>query len=125
MTDYIQIVTTTAGEAEAAAIAETLVQERLAACVQVIGPVASTYWWQGKIETSREWQCWIKSSRDLYDQVEQAIRRLHSYEVPEILAIPILSASAAYLAWLDGEVGTARGKGEGGGRKGEGGGRKG
>ena len=98
MTDYLQIVTTTASEAEAAAIGRSLVERRLAACVQVVGPITSTYWWQGTIETGQEWQCWIKSRRDLYEQVEQAIRQLHSYEVPEILAIPVVAGAVGYLA---------------------------
>ena len=71
---------------------------------QVTGPITSTYRWQGKIETAEEWQCWAKSRRDLYPQIEQAIRRLHPYQVPEILAMPILAGSADYLAWLEAET---------------------
>jgi periplasmic divalent cation tolerance protein len=104
MSDYIQVVTTTGTRDDAQRIAVALVEERLAACVQVVGPVASTYRWNGQIETSEEWQCWIKTRQSLYGRVEQAIRRLHPYEVPEILALPILVGSAAYLAWLDEEV---------------------
>ncbi len=104
MTDFIQVVTTTERKEDAAAIARTLVDERLAACVQVLGPVTSTYRWKGEIETAEEWQCWAKTRRELYEQVEQSIRRLHPYEVPEILAMPILAGSAGYLAWLEGEV---------------------
>jgi periplasmic divalent cation tolerance protein len=104
MTDYIQVVTTTECQEDAERIARALVDQRLAACVQVSGPITSTYRWQGKIETAREYQCWAKTRRDLYQQVEQAIRHLHPYEVPEILAIPILSGSADYLAWLERET---------------------
>ena len=100
MTDFIQVVTTTEHRADAERIARALVEERLAACVQVTGPITSTYRWHGKIETAQEWQCWAKSRRDLYNEVEQAIRRLHPYEVPEILAMPILAGSADYLKWL-------------------------
>jgi len=103
MPDYIQVVTTTAERKDADRIALALVEERLAACVQVTGPIQSTYRWRGAIESAQEWQCWAKTRRDLYERVEQAIRRLHPYEVPEILAIPILAGSASYLAWLDGE----------------------
>jgi periplasmic divalent cation tolerance protein len=110
MTDYIQVVTTTERREDAERIARTLVEERLAACVQVTGPITSTYRWQGQIETAQEWQCWAKSRRGLYDKIEQTIRRLHPYEVPEILAMPILAGSAGYLAWLEGE--TERGKDE-------------
>lgn len=106
MPEYVQIVTTTERQDDAERIARELVQRRLAACVQVIGPIRSTYRWRGKIETAQEWQCWAKSRRDLYDQVEQAIRQLHAYEVPEILAVPIVAGSAGYLAWLEEELGS-------------------
>jgi len=104
MPDYIQVVTTTQRHEDAEAIARRLVEDRLAACAQVLGPIHSTYRWQGQIETAEEWQCWAKSRRELYPAIEQAIRRLHPYEVPEILAIAVLAGSASYLAWLDGEV---------------------
>jgi periplasmic divalent cation tolerance protein len=104
MTDYIQVVTTCDQLLIAENIANTLIEERLAACVQIVGPVTSIYRWQGKIEKTQEWQCWCKSRRDLYDRIEAAIRRLHPYQVPEILAVPVLAGSADYLAWLDGEV---------------------
>ena len=90
MPDYIQVVTTTEKQEDAQRIGRALVEGRLAACVQLVGPITSTYRWQGKIETAQEWQCWAKSRRELYDQIEQAIRRIHPYEVPEILAIPDL-----------------------------------
>ena len=105
MTDFIQVVTTTEHREDAERIARTLVEERLAACVQVSGPITSTYRWQGKIETAEEWQCCAKTRRDLYEKVEQAIRRLHPYEVPEIVAMPILAGSADYLKWLAEETG--------------------
>lgn len=104
MSDYIQVVTTTDKEADAQRIARSLVETRLAACVQVFGPVLSTYRWQGAIETNREWQCWAKTRRDLFERIEQAIRQIHPYEVPEILAVPILAGSESYLAWLDAET---------------------
>lgn len=102
--EYIQVVTTTEHREDAERIARALVEERLAACVQVVGPITSTYRWRGAVETAQEWQCWAKSRRDLYDAIEQAIGRLHPYEVPEILAVPILAGSAGYLAWLDEQV---------------------
>ena len=104
MGQYIQVITTTERREDADRIAGALVEARLAACVQVVGPITSTYRWQGKIETAQEWQCWAKSRRDLYDQIQQAIRRLHPYEVPEILALPVLAGSVDYLAWLDGQI---------------------
>jgi periplasmic divalent cation tolerance protein len=105
VTDYIQVVTTTEHQEDAERIARALVEERLAACVQVAGPITSIYRWRGQIETAREWQCCAKSRRELYDEIERAIRRLHPYEVPEILAMPVLAGSADYLAWLEQETG--------------------
>jgi len=104
MTDAIQVVTTAATKADAQAIATAVVGKRLAACAQVIGPITSTYWWQGKIETADEWLCIMKSRQDLYDELEQAIRQVHPYEVPEILAFPVVLGSQDYLEWMDHEL---------------------
>jgi periplasmic divalent cation tolerance protein len=98
---YIQVVTTTARREEAQRIARELVEKRLAACAQVSGPITSIYRWQGKIETDEEWQCWCKTRGEFFAQVEAAIRAIHPYEVPEILAVPIVAGSERYLAWLD------------------------
>jgi periplasmic divalent cation tolerance protein len=100
MVAMIQIMTTTPDKQEADRIAEELVTRRLAGCVQVAGPITSTYRWQGKIETSEEWLCIIKTRRANYAAVEQAILELHSYEVPEILAINVVEGSQSYLDWL-------------------------
>jgi periplasmic divalent cation tolerance protein len=104
MPDYIQVVTTTENHEQAEAIARALVEERLAACVQIVGPITSIYRWHDNIETAQEWQCWAKSRRDHYDAIETLIRRLHTYQVPEILAIDVLAGSVDYLNWLDGEI---------------------
>jgi periplasmic divalent cation tolerance protein len=104
MPECIKVVTTTARRDEAQRIAQALVEERLAACVQIVGPVTSTYRWQGRIETAEEWQCWAKSRLELYERIEQAIRRLHPYEEPEILATPIVEGSPGYVRWIDEEV---------------------
>jgi periplasmic divalent cation tolerance protein len=101
MSDHIQVLTTTDSEEEAQAIAAVLVERRLAACVQVLGPVASTYRWHGEIERAQEWQCLAKTGAPLYPEVEAAIREAHSYDEPEIVAIPILRGSPGYLAWID------------------------
>jgi periplasmic divalent cation tolerance protein len=105
MTETIQVVTATETKASAQAIATTVVERRLAACVQIIGPITSTYWWQGEIETAEEWLCVIKSRRDLYERLEEAIREGHPYDVPEILAVPVVAGSKDYLRWLDSELG--------------------
>lgn len=104
MSDYIQILTTAGTRDDAETIGRTLINERLAACVQLSGPILSTYRWQGSIETSQEWQCLIKTRRELFDLVEATIRRLHPYEVPEIIAVPIVAAHRGYLEWIDAEV---------------------
>jgi periplasmic divalent cation tolerance protein len=104
MTDAIQVVTTIASREEAERIAGELVARRLAACVQIVGPITSTYRWQGKIETGQEWQCVVKTRASRYAAVEAAIRELHSYEVPEILALAIVAGHRGYLDWLAGEV---------------------
>lgn len=100
MTDVIQIITTTARPEDAQAIAAYLVEQGLAACAQISGPITSVYRWQGRVETAQEWQCVIKTRAALYVQVEQAIRARHPYETPEILATPVVYGSAAYLDWL-------------------------
>ena len=104
MTDYIQVVTTVERQEDAETIARTLVEARLAACVQVLGPIASTYHWQGSIENSREWLCAAKSRASLYARIEEAIRKVHPYQVPEILALPIVAGSESYLRWIDQET---------------------
>jgi len=104
MSDHIQVITTIDREEAAAEIARLLVEKRLAACVQVVGPITSTYRWKGRIETTREWQCVAKTRRELYPRVEEAIRQAHPYEEPEILAVSMAAASRTYLAWLDEQV---------------------
>lgn len=104
MTTAIQITITAGSRDEANHLAALLVERRLSACVQVSGPIASTYRWQGKIETSSEWLCVAKTTRQLFAAVEAAIRQAHSYDTPEILATPIVDASSDYLAWLRAQV---------------------
>ena len=104
MTEYIQALTTVERREDAERIAQELVARRLASCVQIAGPIHSTYHWQGQIVTAQEWQCLAKSRRDLFPEIERAIRRLHPYEVPEILATPLVDAGADYLAWIDKEI---------------------
>ena len=104
MHEYIQVATTVATEKEAAGIAGLLVEQRLAACVQVIGPMTSHYRWQGKIETATEYLCLAKSRAGLYPEIEAAIKANHPYEVAEIIATPVIAGSKEYLAWLDAEV---------------------
>ena len=101
MSNHVEITTTTASRDDARRIARTLVEKRLAACVQIRGPIESTYRWQGNVETAEEWQCVAKTRRDLFGEVERAIRELHPYDVPEILAVEIIATSEAYARWLE------------------------
>ncbi len=104
MGEIIQVTTTIGTKAEAQEIARFLVAQRLAACVQIVGPIQSTYWWQEAITTEQEWLCVIKSRRELAAGIEAAIRDAHSYAIPEIIVTPILAGSADYLEWVSQEV---------------------
>ncbi len=97
---FIQVMTTTGTKEQAREIARRLVEEKLAACVQILDGIESTYLWKGKVETSGEFMCFIKTREDLYPQVEEAIKKIHSYETPEIIALPITGGSKDYLKWL-------------------------
>lgn len=107
MTDKILVFTTCGSAEEAAQIARSLVESRLAACVTVTPGIRSVYRWQGAIEEGEEWSLTIKSRRDLFAGLSTELRRLHSYETPEILAIPVVEGAAAYLQWMEGELRTA------------------
>jgi periplasmic divalent cation tolerance protein len=100
MPDFIQVVTTAPTREQAAEIGQHLLDRRLAGCVQVSGPISSSYWWEGKVETAEEWYCIIKTTAARYPEVEAAIRAVHQYDVPEILAFPVAFGSRSYLDWL-------------------------
>lgn len=101
MAEYLQVLTTIGSEEEAERLSAALVERRLVACVQVIGPISSRYRWQGKVEHSQEWLCLAKTEASRYPELEAAICDLHSYEEPEIVATPIVAGSAGYLDWLN------------------------
>ena len=104
MKEYIQVITSTRNKKDAEKIAAELIRMKLAACTQILGPVNSFYWWNGNIETANEWICVIKSKRSLYSQIERVIKKLHPYQVPEILALPVVEGSKDYLKWFDNEI---------------------
>jgi periplasmic divalent cation tolerance protein len=104
MTDCIQVTTTTSKEEEARALGRAIVEKRLAACAQVLGPITSVYWWKGKLEEAREWLCVFKTREPLFEALEREIRRDHPYEVPEIVAIPVADGSRDYLEWVRSET---------------------
>ncbi|MEM1542621.1 MAG: divalent-cation tolerance protein CutA [Thermoproteota archaeon] len=104
MSKYIQVFTTMGNKEDALRIAKILLEKRLAACFQIIGPIKSLYWWKGKIEESEEWLCVIKSKEELYEELEKTIRENHPYEVPEIIAIPIAFGNKSYFEWINMEL---------------------
>ena len=100
MTGCYQVSTTVESQVEAQRIAETLVAERLAACVQVTGPLLSLYRWEGVVTRATEWCCTAKTSETRLPTLLQRMRALHSYQVPEIVALPISDGDPAYLDWV-------------------------
>ena len=104
MSEYLQIFSTVDSEEAANRLASQLVERRLAACVQIIPKLRSVYWWQGKMETSDEYLLLMKSTVKLYPALEAAIRELHPYDCPELVAVKIEAGLPAYLDWLRTEV---------------------
>ena len=101
MEQFRIVLTTASSRDEAKRIAKALVEERLAACVNLVGGVESIYRWQGKVEEAAEVLLLIKTNVEKLEALETAVRRLHSYEVPEFLIFEVNGGSAAYLKWLD------------------------
>jgi periplasmic divalent cation tolerance protein len=109
VTGKIVVLVTCGSSAEARKIARALVEGRLAACVNILRvPVESVYRWEGKVESSKEVLLMIKTSRHRFPALERTIKRLHSYDTPEIIALPIAAGSSDYLAWISDSVGVAR-----------------
>ena len=104
MTDKIVIFSTCSSADEAKLIARRLVEARLAACVTAVPGAQSTYHWKGAVEQSEEWLLVIKSSRELFAQLKAQLQKMHSYEVPEVIAVPIVDGSESYLTWMDREL---------------------
>lgn len=98
------VITTVPDENLAVKITESLLQQRLTACVHRLPAGQSTYWWQGKLESSAEFTLIIKSTREVYAELETTIKRLHSHDVPEIVALPVAAGLPAFLKWIDDEV---------------------
>ena len=81
-------------------MASSVLGRRLAACVQVLGPVESRFWWEGRLDTASEWRCLSKTTTDRLDEVVEAISEAHSYDTPEIIALPVVGGSDGYLRWV-------------------------
>ena len=110
MTDKIVVLSTCANEQEADRLAGLLLDLRLAACVSVVPHLRSHYRWQGAVESAEECLLLIKSSQPLFDALRAAIEGAHSYEVPEVLALPVLEGSANYLSWLQSNIRSGTGE---------------
>ena len=99
-TPFALVLTTAGTEEEAQRIARALVEDQLAACVNVAPKITSVYRWKGTVLTETEWLLLIKTRRELFPRVQETVRRLHSYELPELLLIPVENGEASYLRWL-------------------------
>ncbi len=105
MTDKIIVLTACESEKEAAAVARHLIEKKLAACVNILPHARSIYRWKGAIEDTQEFVLLIKSRRDLLASLRLELKTVHSYEIPEVVVLPIVDGSEEYLAWLDHELG--------------------
>jgi periplasmic divalent cation tolerance protein len=104
MNQYIQVFTTVEKREDAERIASALVNKRVAVCAQIVGPIHSTYWWKGKVEQAGEWLCMMKTRKDLFPALEKEIKAIHSYDIPEIIALPIVAGAKSYLKWIEEET---------------------
>jgi periplasmic divalent cation tolerance protein len=104
MDDHLLVLTTLGNDEDAARVAQALVERRVAACVNIVGPVRSFYRWKGKIEDDSERLLLIKTRADRFTDLEAAIGEVHPYDVPELVAVPIERGAAAYLGWVDENV---------------------
>jgi periplasmic divalent cation tolerance protein len=100
MTNARIVLTTAGSQEEARKIANALVERRLAACVNIVPHVESIYRWQGKIETAEEWLLLIKTQAELFDRVRNAVKELHSYDLPECVMLEVAAGSPEYLDWI-------------------------
>jgi periplasmic divalent cation tolerance protein len=104
MTDYILVLITASSEKEGEKIGDALVKERLAACVNLLGGVKSTFRWKGRITSEQEVLLLVKTKDRLFQKLKKRVQELHSYEVPEVLALPILAGFEKYLSWVEEET---------------------
>lgn len=101
MSEAIVVLVACGTEDEAVEIAHALVEERLAACVNIISPVRSIYRWEGKVWDEKEWLLIMKTQQKRFEDLEKKVKSLHSYSVPEVIALPIVEGSTSYLKWLE------------------------
>jgi periplasmic divalent cation tolerance protein len=103
-TVHIIVLVTTSSREEAEKIAKTLLEERLVACANIIGPVHSLFWWHDKIDKAQEHLILMKTRKDLFNKLSERVKALHSYQVPEIIAMPIVKGFKPYMEWLEGSL---------------------
>jgi periplasmic divalent cation tolerance protein len=104
MAEFVQVITTCERADDAKRIGEELVKRRVCPCAQVIGPLSSVYWWKDSLQASEEWYCIVKAKKERFNEVETIIKANHTYEVPEIIALPIVMGSDSYLSWMSKET---------------------
>ncbi|WP_433273103.1 divalent-cation tolerance protein CutA [Actinosynnema sp. CS-041913] len=102
--NHVVVITTTDSEDAAATLARAVVEARLAACVQISAPIRSVYRWDGRVQDDQEWQLWIKTAYDRVDELTDFVKANHSYDTPEVLALPVLGGNPDYLAWVTEET---------------------
>ncbi|HUX35865.1 MAG TPA: divalent-cation tolerance protein CutA [Candidatus Paceibacterota bacterium] len=102
--EFIKIYTTVAKKSDAERIAKILSEKKLSACTQIAGPITSVYKWKGKLEKSKEWMCSAKARKGDYKKIEKAIKEIHPYKLPEIIALPIVGGSPEYFNWMRKEI---------------------
>ena len=100
MNEYVQVFMTIDDREAAEGIAKEILEKRLAACFQIAGPITSLYWWEGEIKEGEEWLCIMKTTGGLYRELEEALKKMHPYEVAEILAVPVAAGNQDYLDWV-------------------------
>ncbi|MGH3318845.1 MAG: divalent-cation tolerance protein CutA [Streptosporangiaceae bacterium] len=105
---YVQVQTTVDSREEASRLSRAVVDERLAACAKVLGPISSTYWWEDTVDVDEEWLVLINAPSDRYEPLAAYLTREHPYDVPEILAFPVVAGGRDYLAWVSDETRAAR-----------------
>lgn len=101
MSRYAVVFVTTGSKKEAKKISQEVLEKKLAACVSIVPSISSQYWWEGKIDSSKEVLLIIKTKKELFGKLKNSIKKIHSYTVPEIIALPIIYGNSEYLDWID------------------------